>query len=102
MTTKEELQERAAELDVEGRSSMNKAELEDAIATAEGVPEVAAPMEDPVGTEVAKREAEEAVEETPAEDVEPLSLEDTTTTLNGERAASGDPLVTHADVRAAR
>jgi hypothetical protein len=36
MATKEELLERAKELDVEGRSSMNKEELEKAVADAEG------------------------------------------------------------------
>lgn len=36
MSTKEELQERAAELNVEGRSSMTKDELESAIAKADG------------------------------------------------------------------
>ena len=36
MATKEELMEQAAELDIEGRSTMNKAELEQAIKDAGG------------------------------------------------------------------
>lgn len=36
MATKEELQQRAADLDIEGRSSMTKDELESAISEAEG------------------------------------------------------------------
>lgn len=36
MATKEELQNRASELDIEGRSSMSKEELETAISDAEG------------------------------------------------------------------
>lgn len=105
MTTKEELYERATELEIEGRSNMDKAELEEAVSAADGGSEtdgteVAAPMEDPVGTQVEKRDDE--VEETPAEDVEPLSFDDTTTTLNGERASSGDPVVTHENIKQAR
>jgi hypothetical protein len=103
MSTKEELYERASELEIEGRSSMSKAELEAAIAECEADEgsddgfKVTAPMEDPVGTVVDHRDdlaAEAAGEDEDGEAVEPLSFEETTTTLNGERAASGDPEVT--------
>lgn len=147
MATKDELYGRATELEVEGRSDMNKAELEAAIAEAEGSDEgkapeevsgnlaedggevpadgkIIAPMEDPVGTVVTHREelAEQVSGKTEEERVEAAEeareadeesgdytgaevaaraqegLSGYTTTINGERAASGDPAVTHAEI----
>lgn len=155
MATKEELMKEAQDLDVEGRSTMDKEELEKAVEEARNNPDsgdkkatendgstqptagdhdhdgvtTSAPMEDPVGTVVDHRE--ELAEETGVEkdengnpvtltgsieaekkaedysEVEKVAREDhdlagVTTTLNGERASTGDPAVTHANVQVNR
>ena len=80
MTTVEELRERAAELDIEGRSSMNKEELEAAVEAAEAAPE----QEE--GSAVSEEE-QEALEQASDDAAAEVEAEGET----GTPVASGEP-----------